>query len=35
LFRRVCAVGRSKMAIVAPPVELRSPNFAIPEIVNC
>ena len=30
-----CAVATSKIANVAPPIELRSPYLAIPTIVNC
>src|SRR6058998_2182124 len=34
LSKKRCAVGRSKTAIVAPPIELRPPNLASPTIRN-
>ena len=34
-WSRACAVGRSTIAITAPPSESTSPNFATPVIVYC
>ncbi len=34
LWKKLCAVGRSKIAMVAPPSELTPPNRTVPTILN-